>query len=378
MPEMLTQPTPITTLDRVDFVGSPKHIDYVVTNGDVYLKIWVWSGSLTLPYDNDSPPTVEITRQNFNYFVNPTIVEFSEIIAPYIKPKLVGNAHNVTTSGEGVYYQYEVWRKEFSNVDSYNILVEAPPTRFATLGYNYAYEGETTFNYNRGSFGFKQFNINKFYSPYINYMDSTIELSGATDSNSMIKKTPVIKPDNFVKCSPDQYLFVYLNKLGLWDTFTPSGKVTISNEFERKTYTRTYSNFRDYNPSTDHQKTNFNINNKQSYVINTGRLTEEMGQLVEELLDSRMVYLIQFKGTLGTWITADSTLITCDSTLITCDTEYLNNYFGDEAPLYTEFRQIPVIITDTDFGRKTKLNDKNKMNYNIKVEESLMKINNLL
>ena len=99
-----------------------------------------------------------------------------------------------------------------------------------------------------------------------------------------------------------------------------------------------------------------------------------MGQLVEEILYSPFVYLVEFGKELapvGTAITVDTTLYSVDTTLISADNS--GQLFGG----YTTFRQIPVNVIDTDFGRKTRINDKNKINYNIRFEESTNKILNI-
>jgi hypothetical protein len=100
-----------------------------------------------------------------------------------------------------------------------------------------------------------------------------------------------------------------------------------------------------------------------------------MVDTIEELIYSPKVYLIKFNGrvnetfTLG--ITIDSTFVTIDDTNITIDSETapteLNGFFN-------EFIQVPVIITNSNFDRKTRINDKNKIDYNIELEETNNKI----
>lgn len=370
---MQVVPTEITSLDRVDFVGSPKHIlstNDTETHNSVLIKLWIWSGDLLTPYTDNSQPTITGSIGKVSASDNYISIEVSEYIKPYINPKLIFNFGSTTTTGEGVYYQYELHQYNGSTLVS----VVKPSTRFATLGYNYNYEGEKPFNYNRGSFGYYDTDIQKYYSPYLRYFDANINLTGVTNTESMIIRTPAVYESANERCSSDPMLIIYLNKLGLWDTFTPTGKITISNSFKREKYNRGFRNPSSVNQNIEHQSTQYNINNIQSFIVNTGSITEQMGQLVEEILDSSKIYLVSFKP-IGSTLTVDNTYITIDNTLITVDREYLETiYPGTESYIY---RQIPVIVTDNDFLRKTRLNDRALINYNIKFEEASSKINNL-
>ncbi len=116
----------------------------------------------------------------------------------------------------------------------------------------------------------------------------------------------------------------------------------------------------------------------QSYSINTGALSEDMNSTIEQIIYSPKIYLIKFKGdrqttnTIG--ITIDNTYITVDDTTITIDsatvTQNGNGFFKTH-------QQIPVTVTDTDFGRKTRMNDKNAIDYTINFEETTSKILNV-
>ena len=171
---------------------------------------------------------------------------------------------------------------------------------------------------------------------------------------------------------------MFLNKLGLWDSFTPHGKVVVSGKINSETSSRSYRDPAIIDNIYVHSKLRDDIDVTQSYLINTGSLTEDNIQLCEEILYSPKVYLIRFKGdvnltsTIGT--TIDSTYVTIDSLNTTIDGltvegEYLSKFKTHE--------QIPVILTDSDFLRKTRLNDKNKIDYNFKFEETNNKINDI-
>ena len=103
-----------------------------------------------------------------------------------------------------------------------------------------------------------------------------------------------------------------------------------------------------------------------------------MTSIIEELIYSPKVYLIRFKGdfelvtTVG--ITIDSTLVTIDSTLITIDSQTITaEYLGS----FKTHQQISVVITNEDYTRKTRLNDKIAIDYNLKFEETNNKISNV-
>jgi hypothetical protein len=103
-----------------------------------------------------------------------------------------------------------------------------------------------------------------------------------------------------------------------------------------------------------------------------------MTAIVEELIYSPKIYLIRFKGDLElvttVGITIDSTLITIDNEIITIDNQTITaEYIGS----FKTHQQIPVIITDEDFTRKTRLNDKISIDYNLNFEETNNKILNI-
>jgi hypothetical protein len=103
-----------------------------------------------------------------------------------------------------------------------------------------------------------------------------------------------------------------------------------------------------------------------------------MSATVEELLYSSKVYLIKFKGdfqvSASVGVTVDSTLISVDSINITVDSATVA---AGDVGFYKSYQQIPVVITDSDFDRKTRVNDKNEINFNIKFDETNNKINNI-
>lgn len=362
-------PTPIDDLNRVDFVGSPKHVNATSASpfDKAILYLWVWSGNLDKPYVDLATENYKLVKDKVSVSDNYITFELSDFIKPFINPTLYFGG-SITTSNEGVFYQYKI-ETYFEGV---LITEESSNTRFATLGYNWNYEGEDYFTYNNGSYGFHTTNINKYYSPFIGYSRASINLSGSVSTTTMVTREEYVPPQELLRCSEEQYLIIYLNKTGLWDTFTPNGRVVVSSKIEKDTYNRTYRNPLSVNRNLDHQFIDSNLNTRQSYILNTGNLIENMGQLVEEILYSPKVYLIQFLGdSVPFGITVDTTLYSVDTLLITADSS------AGSTGAYITYNQFPVNVTDTDFGRKTRLNDKNKINYNIKFDESSYKINNI-
>jgi hypothetical protein len=103
-----------------------------------------------------------------------------------------------------------------------------------------------------------------------------------------------------------------------------------------------------------------------------------MTSIIEELIYSPIVYLINFKGdfelvtTVG--ITIDNAIVSIDNTNISIDSQSIT---AEAIGFFKTHQQIPVIITDEDFTRKTRLNDRIAIDYNIKLDETNNKINNI-
>ena len=166
----------------------------------------------------------------------------------------------------------------------------------------------------------------------------------------------------------DSCLIVYLDKRGLFEMFTPIGKITVNDKIDSQTNNRTFRDPSTVDNSFQHSKLKDNLDVTQSYTINTGMLQEQMVDLVEEIIYSPKVYLIRFKGdiqeatTIG--LTIDNTYVTIDDTTITIDSLTVT----EEA--IGKFKT----VTDSDFQRKTRINDKIMIDYNIKFDETNNKI----
>lgn len=383
-PTTLDTRTNIDNANDISFCNSPIHLrlqnaakDNTILSAVVYL--WIWNGAqnkvlgspnVTLVSDkisgSDDYINFEIADQIKSYLVSP-------LNAPNTnQPTFVYNElTNPTITGQGVFWQV------ITDITSVAGTVRSNyRTSFATLGYRFNYEQ----NYIAND-GF-QTNVNRYYNPKIhNYISQSFNLTNpyatATTAN-MITTTNITPTAEQLRCSKDGILIAYINKDGLWDLFTPNGKVTIASKLKDETSNLGFRDPSRVDNSFTHSKMRDNIEVTQNYVVNTGLIDENMAKLVEQIIYSPKVYLVKFKGdyqtsiTLGT--TIDSTYITIDNTNITIDSATVSEEYQG---FYKTHVQIPVIVTDNDFMLKTRINDKSKIDYNIKFDETNNKINNI-
>ena len=78
---------------------------------------------------------------------------------------------------------------------------------------------------------------------------------------------------------------------------------------------------------------------------------------------------LQTGETIG--LTIDTTEVTIDDTNITIDSITIGDEYTGK---FKTHQQIPVIVTDSDFTRKTRINDKVEIDYNIKLDETNNKL----
>lgn len=377
--------TPINSESQITFCNSPIHLriqndsqDTSILSAKVYL--WVWNGSqnkvLGKPNFTLEKKKVSADDDYVNFNIADLVKSF--LITPSNalntnQPSFAYNQlTNPTITGQGVFWQIVADVTSTAGTVQKNYT-----TAFATLGYNWNYEQNAIYSY-----GIAPNPANKWYNPLIhNYISQSFNLnrsvSEATSAN-MINVQQITPPDSWKRCSRDPFLVVFLNKLGLWEMFTPNGKATISTKIESDTSNRVFRDPLMIDNSITHSKLRDNLDITQQYIINTGSLTEEMVSIVEQLIYSPKVYLIKFAGDIETspttGITVDSTYVTADDSNITVDNQGVTN---ELLGFYKTHYQIPVIITDSDFVRKTRVNDRNAIDYNIKFEETNNKINNI-
>lgn len=376
-PLPIDERTAINNASKIKFCNSPIFIRETGCER-VLINLYVWRGALLA-----SVPVPIATLDKSKVSINDSYisVEISDLIKPYIDPKFAYNRASLPAiTTQGVFVQAQISKFDAEG----NFTTTYTPSFFVTLGYLWNYEQNLVGPngvQNYGADGFLRI-VNKYYNPQIsNYFEQSFNFSlnvAVANTENIILYNPITPPAGFTRCSLDPCLIVFLNKLGLWETFTPFGKFTASTKIER-----TDSNISHRDPSQVdntfvHSKLLNNIEVLQSYIINTGSLTEEMNSIIEELIYSPKVYLIKFLGDVETTttvgITIDSTLVTIDSTEITIDSQTITSeYLGQ----LKTFQQIPVVVVDSDYQRKTRVNDKINIDYNIRFDETNNKINSI-
>ncbi len=385
--------TIINTVDQIYFSRSPIHLrlqnaakDNSILSVAVYL--WIWNGDqeavLGKPNFTLQKDKVSASDDYINFQVADLIRSF--LIRPLNAPNTNQPtfAYNELTppaiTGQGVFWQIVVDITSTAGTVRSNDV-----TNFATLGYRWNYEQNDLTGNNGidpdGSLGFTG-PVTKWYNPQIhNYITQSFNLTNpvaTANTENMITVTPVVPPAGFTRCSRDPSLIVFLNKLGLWEMFTPNGKFTASSDIESEVSNKSFRDPSKVDNTYVHSKQRRALTVSQDYIINTGSLTEDMVNTIEQLIYSSKVYLIRFTGdtqlVATTGITVDNTFITVDDITITVDSATVGSEF---LGFFKTHQQIPVVISDSDFVRKTRVNDKNEVNYNIALDETNNKINNI-
>jgi len=384
--------TAISTANKITFANSPIHlrIQNVAQNNSiksVMAYLWIWNGAqnkiLSSPNATLSKSKISVSDDYINF-------EVADIIKAYlINPLNALNTNqptfayneltNPAITGQGVFWQIIADVTSTAGVER---IVSS--TKFATLGYRWNYEqnlvGSNSVSPN-GAGGFLE-TVNKWYNPSVhNYISQGFNLSTtvatATTAN-VVTVSDVVPSTTWQRCSKEPVLIVFLNKLGLWEMFTTHGKVSVKTKIDAKTSSRSFRDPSKIDNSYTHSRMREVSEALQTYSINTGALTEDMNSTIEQIIYSPKVYLIKFKGdrqtvnTVG--LTIDSTYVTIDNTNITIDTATVTNNGNG---FFKTHQQIPVTVTDSDFGRKTRLNDKNQIDYTINFEETTSKILNV-
>jgi hypothetical protein len=375
----LEERTPINSARKILFVNDSIFVREPATiiTKSILIHLYIWDGAQNkvINQQTGTPLFKNKVSQSDDYI----LVELSQNIKPFIKPKFAYNrAAPAAITNQGVFLQARITLTNFDGSQTSRYT----NTYFCTLGYRWDYEQNLTGNNGVENYGASGFivDVDKWYNPKIhNYFDQTFNFSQtveeATTANviNYISLTPTK-----LRCSLDPCLIVFINKLGLWETFTPHGKKTVTVKVNR-----TISNVSHRDPSRVdntfiHSKQVTSIEAEQSYVINTGSLDENMTSIIEELIYSPIVYLINFKGDLElvttVGITIDNAIVSIDNNVISIDSQSITE---ESIGFFKTHQQIPVVITDEDFTRKTRLNDKISIEYNLKFDQTTNKINNI-
>lgn len=378
---MAVIPTIINNESQIYLAGSPIHINLYNLAKDIniqfaVMELYIWRGNL-----NEPPTTANYTFKSTKVSKNDNYITFQidRVLSSEIQnTRFVWNsgANVPLINNEGVFFQIK-----------YQIDGETPvtlKTNFATNGYRFDYEqvggisgsleGQPYLNLKQIDYTNRNFCSNIKY--FKREFDLTKNLLACTSEN-IIKSNSLIPPN--AQCQKGgKYLVAYLNRLGLFDYFTPFGKAVVQVKLDSDTNPRLYRNPKGINNSIVHSKARSISKTEQTYTLNSGYLNEFMTQQIEEVIFSPLVYLIEFQGGIFTdtqiGLTVDSTIITVDSTLYTVDNRTITS---QDLNLYSEYKQIPVTNDNNDLIFKTRQNDKGKINYDLIFKSTTDKINSV-
>lgn len=370
---------------KIFFSQSPIHFNLQNELADASIssatvEVYIWRGF----QQADLPPSPLLTFNNIKKISpsdNYIAIELHSEIKAFItssnlnknNPQWAYNTTNVpTTAGEGVYF-HVVYKVDDESVKQLG-------TYFATTGYRYSFEQKG------GMYdGYEDVEIFRKYAKSINYDRCTINRTtqvatsqSGSGANGMITQqslNPTARNSQTgVKC-----LIAYVNRLGLWDTFTPFGKFVESIDTKRDEYSSSFRNPLQVNSQIQHLKQSGTPLGNRKFQINTGLLDENNNYQVREILQSAKIYLVIFNEdvfeTIQTGITVDSTIVTVDNTTITVDNNVVTE---SNLGFYSNPIQIPVSNSSTNFLKKTRLNDKSSISYTLEFEETNNFINNIL
>ena len=385
----MATPTTLPILDRtnidsasdISYCNSPIHIRLQDTNiEDAFIYLWIWNGAqnkvLGSPNHTLYKSKVSASDNYLNFEIADIVKSF--LVAPTNAPNTnqpnfsYNQFENPAITGQGVFWQIIADIKISGVVTRYNYR-----TSFATLGYRWANEQT-----NNDFYTIDVPSLERWYNPKIhNYITQNFDLTktvATATSGNIINVNDVTPPSEWSRISRDPYLIVYLNKSGLFEMFTPHGKVLKNAKIERDEINVSYRDPSMLDNSYVHSKLSQNLDVTETLTINTGSLTEDMVNQVEQIVYSPKVYLIRFIGdvnlTTTVGITIDNTFITIDDLNTTIDGLSVTS---ELLAKYKTHEQIPVILTDTDFVVKNRVNDKNEINYNLKFEVTTNKINDI-
>ena len=285
--------------------------------------------------------------------------------------------HNTSlpyVQGMCLFYRYSYYAyDETTSVPAINVT-----NKVATLGYRWRNEQSPFY----GSFvgGANGFNVAttpvKKYAEYIPYYAKQ-EFNFGPDrtSNNFIVTSQVMPPS--VVCVKEPILFIYLDRQGLFQYITTTGKVTINDEIKRQESQKAFRDSSMINTESTHFKNTSIEEVFQTYTVNTGVMDESINNVLEELLYSPKIYLVRFYGERWTiaqqGITVDNDIITVDNETITIDSDTITLA---DVGYYSTYIQVPVTCIDTDFVKKTNINDKRDISYFFKFKETASKVKN--
>ena len=379
---MLTTPilTNIDSKSKIFLAQSPIHFNFQNEASDasiqkVTVEVYIWRGF----QQADLPPTPSLVFNNIPK-ISPDdkyiTIEISNEVRAFITSSNLNKnnpqwAYNTTgfpsASGEGVYFHivYKIDSETDKQLGTY----------FATTGYRYDFEqkggGYTTI---------EDIEANRRYAFSINYTRFNFNLTtlvANSSSQNMINQLQLLPTNREIQTGV-KCLIAYVNRLGLWDTFTPFGKFTESIETKRDEYSSSFRDPFNVNAQIQHLQQMGAPRGNRKFSINTGLIDELNNYQVREIMQSSKIYLIIFEGDVfeseNIGITIDSTVVSIDDTQITIDSKTVTI---DDLGFYSSFVQIPVKTTNGNFLKKTRLNDKSSISYTLELEGTNNFINDI-
>lgn len=285
--------------------------------------------------------------------------------------------HNTSlpyVQGTCLFYRYSYYAyDETTSVPAINVT-----DNVATLGYRWRNEQNPFYGSyvgNSNGFNISQTPVKKYaeYIPY--YAKQQFNFGTDRTSNNFITTTQVVPAS--VVCVKEPLLFIYLDRQGLFQYITSTGKVTINTDTKRQENAKAFRDGSMINTESTHFKNTAIEEVFQTYTVNTGVLDESMNALIEELIYSPKIYLVRFYGDRWTetqvGITVDNDIVTVDNETITVDSDTVTiNDLG----YYSSYLQVPVTCTDSDFVKRTIINDKRDISYTLKFKETASKVKN--
>lgn len=383
---MLATPilTPVNSKAKIFFARSPILFNIQNDLADASIKkatieVYIWRGfqQANLP---TSPTLIfkdiaKISKDD-NYI---NISLHNEIKAFITSSNLNKNnpqwAYNATdkptTSGEGVYFHivYKVDTETDKQLGTF----------FATLGYRYNFE-----QVGGGFTSYEDAQQFRFYAKSINYDRSTINRTtsvatsqSGSGTNGMINQQS-LNPSNRATQTGVKCLIAYINRVGLWDTFTPFGKFEETTDVKKDENDASFRDPLNVNSQIQHFKQFNSLTLNRKFQINTGLIEESNNYQIRELIQSSKLYLVIFEDDVFTdvsvGLTVDSTMVTVDNTNITVDNDVVTL---QNIGFYSKFTQIPVRCMNNSFVKKTKLNNKSSISYTLEIEEANNLINDI-
>jgi len=285
--------------------------------------------------------------------------------------------HNTSlpyVQGMCLFYRYSYYAyDETTSVTAINVT-----DLVTTLGYRWRNEQNPfygSFVGNSNGFNVPQTPIKK-YAEYIPYYATQSFVFGINrTSNNFITTTQTIPAS--VVCVKEPLLFIYLDRNGLFQYVTTTGKIVINDEVKRQESSKSFRDSAVINTESTHFKNTSIEEVFQTYTVNTGIMDESMNALIEELIYSPKIYLVRFYGDRWTvaqqGITVDNDIVTVDNETITVDSDTITL---SDVGYYSTYLQVPVTCIDNDFVKKTTINDKREISYTIKFKETASKIKN--